>query len=57
MGPAHGGRRAEPFDAGHVKRTFGRAFWALSLPVAILGGIFVALSVVGALFLRVLLRD
>lgn len=31
---------SEPFDAGHVKRTFGRAFWALSLPVAILGGIF-----------------
>ena len=32
--------RAESFDLGHVGRTFKEAFWALTMPVIILGGIF-----------------
>ncbi|TMV69771.1 TRAP transporter large permease [Thioclava sp. BHET1] len=32
--------RAEGFDPRHVWRTFKEAFWALTLPVIILGGIF-----------------
>ncbi|WP_428643263.1 TRAP transporter large permease [Roseibium sp.] len=32
--------RAEGFDLGHVAKTFREAFWALTMPVIILGGIF-----------------
>jgi tripartite ATP-independent transporter DctM subunit len=32
--------RAEGFDLRHVGRTFKEAFWALTMPVIILGGIF-----------------
>jgi len=31
---------SEPFDIQKVATSFGRAFWALSLPIVILGGIF-----------------
>ena len=31
---------SQPFDAGQVGRSFVKAFWALSLPIVILGGIF-----------------
>ena len=32
--------RGEGFDLKHIKRTFREAFWALTMPVIILGGIF-----------------
>lgn len=32
--------RAEGFDFVHIRRTFREAFWALTMPVIILGGIF-----------------
>jgi len=32
--------RADGFDLGHVWRSFKAAFWALTMPVIILGGIF-----------------
>ena len=32
--------RGEGFDLKHIKRTFCEAFWALTMPVIILGGIF-----------------
>ncbi|MFQ5792738.1 MAG: TRAP transporter large permease subunit, partial [Acidobacteriota bacterium] len=49
MGTSYGLARAsgfadsEPFDRRRVAKTFRRAFWALSLPVVILGGIFAGL--------------
>ena len=32
--------RAEGFDLGHIWKSFKEAFWALTMPVIILGGIF-----------------
>ena len=59
--------RAESFDLCHVWRSFKEAFWALTMPVIILGGIFsglvtategAGLAVVAALFIGIFIyRD